>query len=97
MEERLLKKVRTLQDIQATTDTLLILNTLTKWRELKSNKELDAMIEAIMNLAQYINLIQMNRDAYVHIVEDLRHDRNHYAERSMEAEQELRKDNKDRI
>ena len=95
--DRLIKKLYVLQDHDNDADILEILGTFKKWREVKTTDELEAIIKATSSVAMYISSLRTERDSLHTIIGELREEKNHYALRAKEAEQELKmlRDTKD--
>jgi len=89
--DRLMKKMNCIKDLDADADMLEILGVLQKWKSLKKNQELDSITIAMVRVVGYIGGLRMDRDSIQCIIDELREEKNHYALRAREAEQELKK------
>jgi len=89
--DRLMKKMNCIKDLDANADMLEIMGVLQKWKSLKKNEELESISIAMVRVVGYIAGLRMDRDTIHYIIEELREEKNHYALRAREAEQELKK------
>lgn len=89
--DRLMKKMNCIKDLDANADMLEIMGVLQKWKSLKKNEELESISIAMVRVVGYIAGLRMDRDTINYIIEELREEKNHYALRAREAEQELKK------
>ena len=88
--DRLMKKMNCIKDLDANADMLEIMGVLQKWKSLKKNEELESISIAMVRVVGYIAGLRMDRDSIHYIIEELREEKNHYALRAREAEQELK-------
>jgi len=79
-----------LRDFDADADMLEIVSTFKKWKQIKSTNELESIIKAMSSVVMYVAYLRSERDTLHNIVEEIREDKNHYALRAREAEQELK-------
>ena len=89
--DRLMKQMNCIKDLDANADMLEIMGVLQKWKSLKKNEELESISIAMVRVVGYIAGLRMDRDTIHYIIEELREEKNHYALRAREAEQELKK------
>ena len=88
--DKLIKKLYCLKDYDADADMLEIVSTFKKWKEIKTTDELESIIQSMSSLVVYVSYLRNERDTLHHIIEELREDKNHYALRARESEQELK-------
>lgn len=88
--DKLVKKMNCIKDIDSDADMLEILGVLQKWKKVKKNEELESILTAMVRVVGYIGSLRMDRDTINYIIEELREEKNHYALRAKEAEQELK-------
>ena len=88
--DKLIKKMYCLEDYDADADMLEIISTFKKWKEIKTTDELESIIKAMSSVVFYVASLRRERDSLHTILEELREDKNHYALRARESEQELK-------
>lgn len=88
--DKLIKKLYCLKDHDADADMLEIVSTFKKWKDIKTTNELESIIKAMSSLVGYVAYLRSERDSLHTILEELREDKNHYALRARDSEQELK-------
>lgn len=91
-KETMIKKFDNLDDLNLSTNLLIIQELTTKWMEKrKDNEELKKLREAIIRVSLLTNKLQLERENYHIVLQEYRSDKLRMIDRAKRAEEKLQK------
>ena len=90
-KEQMYKKFENLDDLNLTTNLLIIQELTKKWIEKSNNEELQKLRSAIIQVSLLTNKLQLDRENYHITINEYRSEKLRMVERARRAEEKLQK------